>query len=159
MKSEEQDETTEGMNRRQFLILAATCAALTKPTNSYARDAEQSIDAGPISIYSSDGLYDKFRDFGFFVLRKGEKLTALSSYCTHEKCKLKAERDHSFYCRCHGSTFDPGGQGHPRSRDSQFTGPPNRQQPRAPDCQGPGDVEWSVVSGQWSVCQWLVVSC
>jgi Rieske Fe-S protein len=110
MKSDERDETTEGMNRRQFLILAATCAALTKPTSSYARDAEQSIDAGPISIYSSDGLYDKFRDFGFFVLRKGEKLTALSSYCTHEKCKLKAERDHSFYCRCHGSTFDPGGK-------------------------------------------------
>jgi Rieske Fe-S protein len=110
MKSDERDETTEGMNRRQFLILAATCAALTKPTSSYARDAEQSIDAGPISIYSSEGLYDKFRDFGFFVLRKGEKLTALSSYCTHEKCKLKAERDHSFYCRCHGSTFDPGGK-------------------------------------------------
>jgi Rieske Fe-S protein len=110
MKCDERDETTEGMNRRQFLILAATCAALTKPTSSYARDAEQSIDAGPISIYSSDGLYDKFRDFGFFVLRKGEKLTALSSYCTHEKCKLKAERDHSFYCRCHGSTFDPGGK-------------------------------------------------
>jgi Rieske Fe-S protein len=110
MKSDERDETTEGMNRRQFLILAATCAALTKPTSSYARDAEQSIDAGPLSLYASDGLYDKFRDFGFFVIRKGEKLTALSSYCTHEKCKLKAERDQSFYCRCHGSTFDPGGK-------------------------------------------------
>ena len=24
--------------------------------------------------------------------------------------KLKAERDYSFYCRCHGSTFDPGGK-------------------------------------------------
>jgi Rieske Fe-S protein len=110
MKSDERDETTEGMNRRQFLILAATCAALTKPTSSYARDAEQSIDAGPLSLYASDGLYDKFRDFGFFVIRKGEKLTALSSYCTHEKCKLKAERDQSFYCRRHGSTFDPGGK-------------------------------------------------
>jgi Rieske Fe-S protein len=110
MKSDDPDETTEGMNRRQFLILAATCAALTKPTSSYARNAEQSIDAGPLSIYASDGLYDKFRDLGFFVIRKGEKLTALSSYCTHQKCKLKAERDHSFYCRCHGSTFDPGGK-------------------------------------------------
>jgi Rieske Fe-S protein len=110
MKSDEQNEITEGMNRRRFLILAATSAALTKPASSYARNAEQSIDAGPLSIYASDGLYDKFRDLGFFVIRKGEKLTALSSYCTHEKCKLKAERDHSFYCRCHGSTFDPGGK-------------------------------------------------
>ena len=110
MKSDERDETTEGMNRRQFLILAATCAALTKPSSSYAGNAEQSIDAGPLGIYASDGLYDKFRDLGFFVVRKGEKLAALSSYCTHQKCKLKAERDHSFYCRCHGSTFDPGGK-------------------------------------------------
>jgi Rieske Fe-S protein len=114
-------------NRRQFLILAATCGALTKPTNSYARNAEQSIDACPLSIYASDGLYDKFRDLGFFVIRKGEKLTALSSYCTHQKCKLKAERDHSFYCRCNGSTFDPE-QGHegPATRNL----PPDHRQPR-----------------------------
>jgi Rieske Fe-S protein len=110
MKMDEQDVTTEALSRRQFLILAATGAAITNPKSIYARSAEQSIDAGPLSNYAADGLYDKFRDFGFFVIRKGEKLTALSSYCTHEKCKLKAERDHSFYCRCHGSTFDPGGK-------------------------------------------------
>ena len=68
------------------------------------------IDAGPLTNYAADGVYDGFRDLGFFVIRKGEKLTALSSYCTHQKCKLKAEHDHSFYCRCHGSTFDPGGK-------------------------------------------------
>jgi Rieske Fe-S protein len=110
MKSDERDETTEGMNRRKFLILAATCAAITNPNNAKARTAEQLIDAGPLSKYASDGVYDGFRDLGFFVIRKGENLTALSSYCTHEKCKLKAEHDHSFYCRCHGSTFDPGGK-------------------------------------------------
>jgi Rieske Fe-S protein len=111
MKSDEQqDETSEGMHRRQFLILAAACAAITNPHGAYSRNAEQVIDAGPLSNYASDGLYDGFRDLGFFVIRKAGKLTVLSSYCTHEKCKLKAERDHSFYCRCHGSTFDPGGK-------------------------------------------------
>jgi Rieske Fe-S protein len=111
MKSDEdQDDTSEGMHRRQFLILAAACAAITNPQSAYSRNAEQVIDAGPLSNYASDGLYDGFRDLGFFVIRKAGKLTVLSSYCTHEKCKLKAERDHSFYCRCHGSTFDPGGK-------------------------------------------------
>jgi Rieske Fe-S protein len=111
MKSDEQlDESGEGMNRRQFLILAAACAAVTNPHNAYSRNAEQVIDAGPLSNYASDGLYEGYRDLGFFVIRKAGKVTALSSYCTHEKCKLKAEHDHSFYCRCHGSTFDPGGK-------------------------------------------------
>jgi Rieske Fe-S protein len=111
MKSDEQqDETSEGMNRRQFLILAAACAAVTNPQSAYSRNTEQVVDTGPLSNYASDGLYDGFRDLGFFVIRKAGKLTVLSSYCTHEKCKLKAEHDHSFYCRCHGSTFDPGGK-------------------------------------------------
>jgi Rieske Fe-S protein len=110
MKSDDRDDPTESMSRRQFLILAAACAAVTNPKGAKARTAEQLIDAGPLSNYAADGVYDGFRDLGFFVIRKGEKLTALSSYCTHEKCKLKAERDHSFYCRCHGSTFDPGGK-------------------------------------------------
>ena len=110
MKSDDREHPSEGMNRRQFLILAAACAAVTNPHSAHSRNAEQLVDAGPLGKYAGDGLYDGFRDLGFFVLRKGEKLTALSSYCTHQKCKLKAERDHSFYCRCHGSTFDPGGK-------------------------------------------------
>jgi len=110
MNSDQRDDTTAGMNRRQFLILAATCAAITNPKSAPAGSAEHLIDAGPLTNYAADGVYDGFRDLGFFVIRKGEKLTALSSYCTHQKCKLKAEHDHSFYCRCHGSTFDPGGK-------------------------------------------------
>jgi Rieske Fe-S protein len=114
-KSDDRDDEAEGMNRRQFLMLAAACAAMTNPKSVHARNppgsrAEQLIDAGPLSNYSSDGLYADFRDLGFFVIRKGDKLIALSSYCTHRKCKLTAERDHSFYCKCHGSTFDPGGK-------------------------------------------------
>jgi Rieske Fe-S protein len=111
MKSDDRDDQTMGMNRRQFLVLAAAGAAVANPKNVYARNpAEKLIDAGPLSNYSADGLFEGFRDLGFFVIRKGDKLIALSSYCTHRKCTLKAERDHSFYCKCHGSTFDPGGK-------------------------------------------------
>ena len=50
-----------------------------------------------------------FRDRGFFVIRRGDKLLALSAICAHRKCTLAAEPDCSFYCQCHCSTFDPGG--------------------------------------------------
>jgi Rieske Fe-S protein len=110
MNSDDQDPNNEGMNRRHFLILAAACAAMANPEHASARGPEKLIDAGPLSKYSADGLYDGFHDLGFFVIRNGDKLIALSSYCTHRKCKLSAERDHTFYCECHGSTFDPGGK-------------------------------------------------
>jgi Rieske Fe-S protein len=110
MNSDDQELNIEGMNRRQFLILAAACAAMANPEPASARGPEKLIDAGPLSKYSADGLYEGFHDLGFFVVRNGDKLIALSSYCTHRKCKLTAERDHTFYCECHGSTFDPGGK-------------------------------------------------
>jgi nitrite reductase/ring-hydroxylating ferredoxin subunit len=112
MERDRQDVNTN-LNRRQFLILAAAVVtdpkALEKgnPTVAYA---ERTIDTGPISHYASDGMYTGFSDQGFFVVRKGQKLQALSAFCTHRKCKLTAESDLSFYCKCHGSTFDPSGK-------------------------------------------------
>jgi cytochrome b6-f complex iron-sulfur subunit len=113
MKRENQDEVRAGLNRRQFLVLAA--AVVTGPKAGYARDASDAhagrvVDAGPIGNYASDGVYGGFRDLGFFVVRKGAKVIAFSAFCTHRKCKLTAERDLSFYCKCHGSTFDPSGK-------------------------------------------------
>jgi Rieske Fe-S protein len=110
-KAEETPAAESNMNRRQFLLLAAACAAASNPQSVYARSpAEQVIDAGPLSNYAADGLFENFRDLGFYVIRKGDKLVALSSNCTHRKCRLKAEKDHTFYCKCHGSTFDPTGK-------------------------------------------------
>ena len=75
-----------------------------------ATGGEQTYDAGPIANYAADGVYTNFHDIGFFIIRHGGKLEALSSICTHRKCKLTAESDRSFYCHCHGSTFDPDGK-------------------------------------------------
>ncbi|MGB8370479.1 MAG: Rieske (2Fe-2S) protein [Verrucomicrobiia bacterium] len=103
------------INRRQFLILTAAtvatgCRALDDGNRSIAAHRERVVDVGPVGNYAADGVYNNFRDQGFFVIRNGEKLFALSAICTHRKCKLIGEPDHSFYCKCHGSTFDPGGK-------------------------------------------------
>ena len=110
------------LNRRQFLLLsvgvAAGCRAMGDGTNS-AAVAQQAVNAGPASNYGKDGVYGNFRDLGFFVIRRGDQLFALSAICTHRKCKLKARPDHSFACPCHGSTFDAAGHvtGGPAKRD------------------------------------------
>jgi Rieske Fe-S protein len=100
------------MNRRQFLLLTAGivagCKTVDNGGGSIAGE-ERIINAGAVGNYAADGVYNNFRDEGFFVVRQGDKLFALSSYCTHRKCKLAAEPDRSFYCKCHGSTFDPTG--------------------------------------------------
>ncbi len=102
------------INRRQFLILTAAtvatgCHALDD-NGSITTHTERVVDAGPAGNYAADGVYAGFRDQGFFVIRNGEKLIALSAICTHRKCRLFAEPNRSFYCKCHGSTFDPGGK-------------------------------------------------
>ena len=103
------------MNRRQFLVLAAAAMATgcrivgDESAGSVAAGAGRVVNAGPVSHYAADGVYNHFRDQGFFVIRNGEKLIALSAVCTHRKCKLIAEPDRSFYCKCHGSTFNPAG--------------------------------------------------
>ena len=97
------------INRRQFLILTAGVIAGCKTDGVPVASGERTVNAGAVSNYAADGIYNHFRDQGFFVIRKGDKLFALSAICTHRKCKLTAEPDRSFYCHCHGSTFDPGG--------------------------------------------------
>lgn len=113
-------ETTSCISRRQFLFLTAAalvtgCQAMAAQRNDGASGStnnrqERVINAGPVTKYAADGVYGGFRDQGFFLVRKGDKLVALSSYCTHRKCKLEAASDRSFSCPCHGSTFTPDGK-------------------------------------------------
>ncbi|MBU6411757.1 MAG: Rieske (2Fe-2S) protein [Verrucomicrobia bacterium] len=101
------------ISRREFLILTAMFAAGCSSTSNAVMSSagkERIVNAGPVAGYAKDGVYAAFRSEGFFVIRRGEKLMALSSICTHRACKVKAEPDDSFYCPCHGSTFDA--QGH-----------------------------------------------
>jgi Rieske Fe-S protein len=99
------------MDRRQFITLAASAslgAAAGCPLLADAGDA-QVIDAGPVGAYAAEGVYDAYRDLGFFVIRQGGKLSALSSICTHRHVTLTAKHDCTFDCKRHGSTFDRSG--------------------------------------------------
>lgn len=100
----------DGINRRYFLLLAAAAASGCESVQEGATHGERTVDAGPASQYAADGVYGSFANQGFFVIRKGAQLTALSSVCTHRACKVTAEPDRSFWCHCHGSTFDPAGR-------------------------------------------------
>lgn len=119
-----------GVSRRQFLLLAAGMGAITGCQTSDVGHhpavsvAERVVNAGPADRYAWDGVYGNFREDGFFIVRKGGKLQAFSAICTHKKCKLAAEPDRSFYCKCHGSTFDPDGR--------VTTGPAKRDLPKFP---------------------------
>jgi Rieske Fe-S protein len=98
------------ISRRDFLLLTAGLA--TAGCQSIEGDSHSSagkINAGYAADYAKDGVYSRFRDVGFFIVRKDGNLFAISSYCTHRKCKLTAESDNTFYCPCHGSTFDASG--------------------------------------------------
>jgi Rieske Fe-S protein len=101
------------LKRRDFLLLStgfvASCSSTKNGGVQGARE-ERVVNAGRASDYAADGVYPQFRDQGFFIIRNGDKLFALAAICTHRKCKLLEEPDRSFYCKCHGSTFDPTGQ-------------------------------------------------
>lgn len=112
------------MTRRQFIVLAATVTATgaqawaqeqsvgaTQPSATLptSRSAEPVVDAGPLSDFQAQGVYDRFREQGFFIIHRDKQLYVLSSVCTHKGCKVRAQDDQSFVCKCHGSRFDPNG--------------------------------------------------
>jgi Rieske Fe-S protein len=102
------------LNRREFVLLAATtacasCGSGGGASNASALPVERVVDAGPALLYDADGVYDRFRHQGFFLVRRSGKLVALSSDCTHRDCPLRALADQTLSCKCHGSRFDLAG--------------------------------------------------
>ena len=104
----------------------AASAAAEPPATSAATGGsdDTAVDAGAVATYDADGVYDQFRQEGFFVIRRAGELFAMSSVCTHKGCKVRAQADESFLCKCHGSRFD---------REGKVTKPPARRDlPRLP---------------------------
>lgn len=100
------------ISRRNFLLLtaglAAGCQSMNDGVSPNAREGRV-FNAGPAGDYAADGVYSRFSSQGFFIVRRGGQLSALSAICTHRRCKLTPATDQSFFCKCHGSTFDPAG--------------------------------------------------
>lgn len=99
------------MNRKHFLLLAAASAVSCQTQNpaAAAGGGGAEIDAGPAEQYAADGVYEAYASKGFFIVRHAGRLFAMSAVCTHRRCDLEAQPDHSFYCPCHGSTFTADG--------------------------------------------------
>jgi len=100
------------LNRRQFLLLSAGLAAGCSSSPPGAVPTVRKVrimNAGPVGDYVADGVYGRFRTLGFYIIRRGDRLFALSSICTHRHCLVRVEPDRSFNCPCHGSTFDADG--------------------------------------------------
>lgn len=97
------------VTRRQFIAVTVSAAAgLGQSSAASASQAspENIVDAGPLADFPDDGVYDTFRESGFFVIRRRGRLYALSSICTHRGCKVRPQEDQSYLCKCHKSAFD-----------------------------------------------------
>jgi Rieske Fe-S protein len=122
-----------GLNRREFVALSSAvltgCDRGQKTDRAKNTDAAptthvatQPADAGLVTSFDKDDVYDAFRDQGFFVIRRDKKLFVLSSICTHKGCKVRVSDDLTFFCKCHHSEFD---------KDGNVTkGPAKRSLPR-----------------------------
>ena len=110
-------------SRREALKALTVCACCTvAATGLLAGDAQAApddrlppakpgkTDAGPIADFAKEGLYDSFaRTKQFYVARKGNKIVAFSSICTHRRCVVKKNSDTLLKCPCHQAEYNEDG--------------------------------------------------
>ena len=100
------------INRREFVLLTIAGVAGCAGQGGHGASSNAPaalIDAGPVSDYAAQGVYDAFRERGFFVVNRDAQVFAVSAICTHRDCLLKVATPHSMICKCHGSTFESDG--------------------------------------------------
>jgi Rieske Fe-S protein len=119
---------SDDLNRRSFLLttMAAACAAVAcECCAAQAADEKDgkeekeekgpadstSVDAGPLTGYAKDGVFDKVakKPDRVLLVRHGEKLYALSSICSHKKSTLRI-KEGAIECPAHKSKFDSAGK-------------------------------------------------
>ena len=104
------------LNRRQFVAAAAAmaCGAAMPCQWCMGAEAEQpkddkpqstTVDAGALSDYAKDGVWDKFaKSDKVLIVRHEGKLFAPSATCTHKKYTLRL-KEGVIVCPGHGSRF------------------------------------------------------
>jgi len=98
------------LNRRTVLAAGAVCACCVLTGDIDAQDQSGSIvDVGPVTDFEKDGVYDKLaRSAKVLIIRKGKRLIAANSICSHKACVVKVVDD-GLKCPCHGSLFEADG--------------------------------------------------
>src|SRR3954464_2435564 len=103
------------LTRRQFVtataaVAACACCPLFNNLAEAAPAAREPVDVGAATDFKPNTITDRWAaSDGFFVVRRGDRLFAVSSTCTHKKVRLVAagkEAGSSLKCPRHGSTFD-----------------------------------------------------
>lgn len=97
------------LNRREFVAAAAVCAfCVACPENLLAATARGPVDAGELSAFTKEGIYDALsQSQGFFLISSKGKLYATSSTCTHKanQVSIDGEKAGQLKCEKHGSLF------------------------------------------------------
>lgn len=97
------------MNRREFVAAAAGCAFCAAcGEDLLAAVAKGPVDAGEVSSFTKEGIYDSFaQSQGFFLISSKGKLYAASSTCTHKSNQVLIDSDNRNQLKCekHGSLF------------------------------------------------------
>jgi Rieske Fe-S protein len=103
----------DAMDRRQFVTGLAACACAACPAVRALAEAagrRGPVDVGPLDDFKAAGIHDPLGPGrSFFLVRRGGRLYAVSSTCTHKAVKLVA-KDGGFKCPRHGSTFAADGK-------------------------------------------------
>ena len=102
------------INRRQFVLAggAAVCACLA----GCAGGGAAAPWTGPMTFelpqpqQIANGIDTRWvQSGGFFLLRDGGRIVAVTSTCSHKACPL-APKGTEYACPCHGSRFTPVGK-------------------------------------------------
>ena len=94
--------------RRDVIRTLTVCGALGLCPGELFADppADRWVDLAAVTDFSKDGIFDQFaRQRKLLIIRKGDKLIACSSLCTHKAAPLSKKDDH-MRCAKHGSEFD-----------------------------------------------------
>jgi nitrite reductase/ring-hydroxylating ferredoxin subunit len=94
------------INRREFVAtgLGACVCALCPAAARAGGPAEGPAEIGAATDFPRDGAYDRWAAGGFFVVRRGGRLYALSSTCTHKDVQIVL-KGKALRCPKHGSVF------------------------------------------------------
>ena len=104
------------LNRREFVVLAASAAACACAVCGGADEvraapkAGAKVDVGTLGDYPADVVSDKFlkAPSKLLVVRSGDRVYAMNGTCTHKACVVKL-KDGVIKCPCHGSQFSAQG--------------------------------------------------